>query len=102
MSDVITIGEITIDPGKHIATRGLEKLNLLPKEFALLEFFFRHPDHVFSLEALLERVWQSDSEVTTEAVRSTLKRLRKKVDGEVQNPLFKTVHGVGFMLVSPS
>ena len=102
VSDVITFRDITITPGKHTATRGQDDLKLLPKEFSLLEFFFRHPDHVFSLEALLERVWESDSEATTEAVRSTLKRLRKKVDGDSGEPLFKTVHGVGFMLKSPS
>jgi len=56
----------------------------------------RHPNQVFTPEALLNRVWPSESESTTEALRTTMKRLRKKVDDE--GVILKTVHGVGYIL----
>jgi DNA-binding response OmpR family regulator len=56
----------------------------------------RHPNQVFTPEALLNRVWPSESESTEEALRTAVKRLRKKIDpdGEV----LRTVHGVGYIL----
>ena len=98
--DVLKVADLEMDPAKFTVKRGGKDLNLLPREFSLLEFMLRHPEQVFSNEALLERVWQSDSESTAEAVRSTMKRLRKKLDGEFDIKLIHTVHGVGYILKS--
>jgi DNA-binding response OmpR family regulator len=68
----------------------------VPKEFALLEFMMRHPNQIFSGEALLNRVWPAESDATEEALRTTMKRMRKKVDPD--NALIKTIHGVGYVL----
>ena len=96
----LTARDIVLDPSTFTANQAGKSLELLPKEFALLEFLLRHPNSVFSLEALLSRVWESDSTATAEAVRSTMKRLRKKIEPEDENakPLIRTVHGVGFIL----
>jgi DNA-binding response OmpR family regulator len=76
-------------------------VDLLPKEFMLLEFFLRNPDRVFSADAVMRRVWQSDSESTTNAFRSALKRLRRKLDPDETDPeIIETVHGVGYRLNS--
>jgi len=68
------------------------------KEYSLIEFFMRHPGQLFSAEALLDRVWKSDSDSTTEAITTTVKRLRRKVDIEGRNSLITTVHGLGYRL----
>jgi DNA-binding response OmpR family regulator len=73
-------------------------VQLLPKEFALLEFFMRHPNQVFSAEALLDRVWSSDSDASPETIRTYIKRLRQKIDTQGQVSLISTVHGVGYKL----
>ena len=52
----------------EIVHRAGEELTLLPKEFALLEFLMRHPNQVFSADALLDRVWSSDSEASPETI----------------------------------
>ncbi|MBX9573152.1 MAG: response regulator transcription factor [Candidatus Obscuribacterales bacterium] len=95
-SNVLEAGNITIDTAKYRVTVNGEPMTLVPREFQLLEFFMRHPNQVFSPEALLNRVWPSDSEATTEALRTALKRLRKKVDPD--GNLLRTVHGVGYIL----
>jgi Response regulators consisting of a CheY-like receiver domain and a winged-helix DNA-binding domain len=73
-----------------------EVITLVPKEFQLLEFFMRHPNQVFSSEALLNRVWPNNSESAPQALRTAMKRLRKKIDPDGE--LIKTVHGVGYIL----
>jgi DNA-binding response OmpR family regulator len=97
-TNVLQAGHITIDTQKYRVTVNGEPMTLVPREFQLLEFFMRHPNQVFSSEALLNRVWPSDSEATTEALRTALKRLRKKVDPD--GNLLRTVHGVGYILES--
>lgn len=98
-SNVLEAGNITIDTAKYRVTVNGDPMTLVPREFQLLEFFMRHPNQVFSPEALLNRVWPSESEATTEALRTALKRLRKKVDPD--GNLLRTVHGVGYILEVP-
>jgi DNA-binding response OmpR family regulator len=99
LDNVLRVRDIELDPGKFLVTKGGVELSLLPKEFSLLEFFMRHPNQVFSSDALIQRVWTSDSEATGEAIRTTLKRLRKKLgDNDDTNPIIQTVHGVGYRL----
>lgn len=97
-SDTLKFRELELEPGSHRVTRHGKDLQLLPKEFALLEFFMRHPNQVFSAEALLSRVWASETDTTVDAVSTCIKRLRKKVDLEGQTSVIKTVHGVGYKL----
>lgn len=91
----LKVRNLELDPSRHIITKDSAELNLQPVEFALLEFFMRHPDHVFSLAALIERVWNSERDVTEEAVRTCIKRLRKKIESENEE-FIQTVHGVGY------
>jgi DNA-binding response OmpR family regulator len=58
----------------------------------------RHPNQVFTANALLNRVWPSESESTEEALRTAIKRLRKKIDPE--GLIIENVHGVGYCLNS--
>lgn len=100
VTNILQIKNLTLDTVKHVLNRGYEEINLLPKEFALLEFFMRHPDEIFSSDALLDRVWHSDSEATPDAVRTCLKRLRKKIDGQASenNSYIQTVPKLGYKM----
>jgi len=96
LTSILTAGNLVLDPNTLSLTKSGEPIRLLPQEFKLLEFLMRHPNQVFTMKALLNHVWPSDSDSTEEALRSTTKRLRKKIDpaGEV----IATVHGVGYVL----
>ncbi len=98
---VLALGGLTLDPNSFGAERDGRKIKLMPKEFALLEFFMRNPNKVFNAEALLQRVWMSESESSTETVVTTVKRLRKKIDNEGQPSLIQTVFSVGYKFVCP-
>jgi two-component system, OmpR family, manganese sensing response regulator len=97
-NNTLTARNIVLEPGSFKVTRATTDVPLLPKEFALLEFLMRHPGQVFSPEALLDRVWSSESEASPETIRTYIKRLRQKIDTEGQPSLISTVHGVGYKL----
>jgi DNA-binding response OmpR family regulator len=90
-------GDIVVIPDQLKVTRAGREIELLPKEFSLFEFFVRNPDRVFSAEAIMQRVWQSETDATTDAFRSCLKRLRQKIAlPNEEKPIIETVHGAGY------
>jgi DNA-binding response OmpR family regulator len=95
-SNILTTAGISLDTSNYSVVKDGESLNLVPKEFQLLEFLMRHPNQVFTTTALLNRVWPTDSESTEEALRTTIKRLRKKIDPD--GKMLQNRHGVGYFL----
>jgi DNA-binding response OmpR family regulator len=72
-------GELTVDPGRRAAFRSGRRLELSPKEFAVLECLLTAGGRIVSAEELLERVWDSHADPFTTAVKSTIRRLRLKL-----------------------
>ena len=99
-ASVLKAGQIELNPGSHEISVAGAKVDLMPMEFRVLEFLMRHPNEVFMSEVLLNRVWPSESESTEEALRSVMKRLRKKVDPD--SAVIKTVRGIGYIVDSGS
>jgi DNA-binding response OmpR family regulator len=100
-TDILTAGSVSLDMQTHTVKQNGEPISLMPKEFALLEFLIRHRNQVFSVDDLLNRVWSSESDSTTDAVRQCITRLRRKLDREGQKPLITTVTGVGYRIDLP-
>lgn len=99
-SGVLRIKALELNPVSFTVTKGEQKIQLLPKEFALLEFMMRHPNQVFSAESLLDRVWSSESDASVDAITTCIKRIRKKIDTEGDSSIIRTVHGVGYKIES--
>jgi DNA-binding response OmpR family regulator len=97
-ASIIEIANLQLDQANFKLLKNGEEVKLLPKEFALMEFLMRHPNQVFSQDALLNRVWESDSDSTGSALTTCIKRLRKKLDEEGKPSIITTVHGVGYRL----
>lgn len=74
------------------------EISLVPKQFSLLEFFMRHPNEIFSQEALVNRIWSDESEMSPETLRVHLANLRKSIDEDGQPSIIRTVHRVGYVL----
>jgi DNA-binding response OmpR family regulator len=90
-------GNLKIDPRTHEVHLGQSKLDLMPREFALLHFLVRHPGQVFSREVLLDRVWGQDAFVNARTVDVHIRWLRKHIEPDVDNPeRLLTVRGVGY------
>lgn len=97
-TNILKARDIELDTAALIVTRSGITIKLLPKEIALLEYLLRHPGQVFSADQLLDRVWSSSSDATAEAVTACIGRLRKKIDGDSDKPLIKTIYGLGYKL----
>ncbi len=94
---VLTAGDLELDPVSRTVTKGNREVHLEPREFNLLEFFMRHPRQVFSAEALIDRVWPSDTMISNDAIRTYIKVLRKKLDSDSdESSLIQNVRGVGY------
>lgn len=100
LSDELQIGDLIIDTKKCKVHKNGSEVALLPLEFSLLAFFAKHPGVVFSAETLLGRVWPVNSDASTEAVRTCIKTLRRKIDDAGKSSSIRTVYGVGYEFMS--
>lgn len=98
--ELLKAGDLVLDTKNYTVSRDNKPIHLPRMEFALLEFFMRHQGHVFSAETLLERVWPAESERSPESLRTSLKKLRDKIDVKGEPSLIKNIHGVGYKLES--
>lgn len=101
-SNVLSAGDITLNPASRQVFRGDEEISMQPKEIALLEFLLRHPNTPFSSDAILDRVWPSESDAAPDTVRIQIMRLRNKIDVPGKESMIRTIHRVGYMLVPPA
>ncbi len=99
-SNKLTFKSLILDLNTHMVEKNGEKIDLLPREYAVIEFLVRHPNRIFSNEEIMDSVWPSDSESSPETVRGCIKRIRKKLDTEGEPSLIKNIYGVGYILES--
>ncbi len=95
-SNVLKAGDMSLDPTQHQVTVQGKDLQLIPKEFAILELLMRYPGKVFGAEEIVYRVWKADESGSPEAVRTHIKNLRKKLADMHAASTIETVHGVGY------
>jgi DNA-binding response OmpR family regulator len=86
---------VRLDPGARVAFRDGRRLDLSPKEFAVLECLLKSAGRVVSAEELLDRAWDEAADPFTTAVKTTVRRLRAKL-GEPQ--VIHTVREGGYRL----
>lgn len=98
MPAVLTAKDVSLDVTKRRVTRGGQPINLLPKEFALLELLMSSAGEVLSTEVLIKKLWSEDSSISPDTIRSHLRSLRKKLEDHDENALIQTVHGVGYKI----
>jgi DNA-binding response OmpR family regulator len=92
---VLERGDVTLDPSRRVAFRAGQRLELSPKEFALLEYLLAAGDRVVSAEELLERVWDEAADPFTTAVKQAMRRLRAKLGDP---PVIQTVREGGYQI----
>jgi DNA-binding response OmpR family regulator len=97
-TNILTVADLTLDPKKYRVTKNGNELRLNPRDFALLEFFMRHPDEIFSTDSILQRVWQSESDVSNDTLRTSIKRLRQQIDGDREDSMIENIPKIGYRL----
>ncbi|MEX0599921.1 MAG: response regulator transcription factor [Rhodothermales bacterium] len=102
--DVLCEGSLEVDTKRRQAALNGNRLDLRPKEFALLEDFMRHPQEVVSRTVIAERVWGDPFYVSDNVIDVTISGLRQKLDdaydADTPKVRIETIRGVGYRLVN--
>jgi two-component system OmpR family response regulator len=98
----IVVGDITIDPAAHTVTRRGVRVDLSPREFALLEFLARRPGEVLRRSEILDHVWDYEYDGVSNVVDVYVGYLRRKLEKPFHSQVIRAVRGVGYVLESGS
>lgn len=98
-TSVLRVADLTVDRLSQQVTRAGRRIELTPKEYALLEYLAANPGRVFSRTMIIEHVWDQSFEGLTNIVDVYVRHLRAKVDDPFTHKLIRTVRGVGYGLV---
>jgi two-component system OmpR family response regulator len=94
----LKVGDLEIDLLARSVTRNGRDIELLPREFRLLEVLARHVGHVVTRTMLLEQVWDYHFDPQTNVIDVHISRLRQKIDKGFEQPMLHTVRGAGYCL----
>ena len=98
---VLRVGDLELDLVTRTVRRGACDIELLPREFQVLEYLVRNAGQVVPRAMLLQHVWDLHFDPTTNIIDVYVGRVRRKVDGAQAYPLIHTVRGVGFCVRAP-
>ena len=96
--NVLRVADLEVDTVTRIVRRGGRRLDLKPKEYALLEYLMRNSGRPVTKSLIIEHVWDIHFDSVSNVVEVHINSLRNKIDREFATPLIHTVRGVGYML----
>jgi two-component system, OmpR family, response regulator len=99
---VLSVGDLSLDAGTRVVSRGSTQIALSTKEFQLLEVFMRRPGQVLSRYDLLEGAWDMAYENRSNVVDVYVRYLRDKIDRPFRTRTIETVRGAGYRLSAPA
>lgn len=97
----LRFADLSMDLLKREVRRADQKIELQPREFALLEYLMRNTERVVSKTMILDHVWEYDFDPQTNVVDVLVSRLRSKVDRDFSPKIIHTIRGVGYVLKIP-
>ena len=98
----LAAADLRLDPATREVTRGGKRIDLTPKEYALLEFLLRRHDQVLSRAIIAQHVWGVNYDTFTNVIDVYVNYLRNKIDNGYQVKLIHSVRGVGYVLKADS
>jgi two-component system OmpR family response regulator len=94
----LQFADLEMDLLSRTVSRGGKPIDLLPREFRLLEYLMRHAEQIVTRTMLLENVWEVHFDPNTSVVETHVSRLRSKIDRANAIALIQTVRGIGYSL----
>jgi len=95
---ILRVADLTLDPATRQAARGVRRISLTTREYALLDYFLRNVGRVLSRPMLAEHVWGLDFDPESNIVDVYVGYLRKKIEADGEARLLHTVRGAGYVL----
>ena len=102
VQSILSVSDLSMNLLTREVRRGATKVELTPREFALLEHLMRSPGRVLTRVQICEQVWDYNFDPGTNLVEVYIQRLRKKVDGASSVKLIETIRGVGYRINVPA
>jgi DNA-binding response OmpR family regulator len=97
-SNVLTVGDLTLDTVNFVVKRAGDDISLSSREFALLEYLMRNPGRPITKEVMISHVWDYDADILPNTVEVYIKYLRAKIDAPYKTELIHTVRGFGYKI----
>jgi two-component system OmpR family response regulator len=98
---ILRVGDLELDLVSREVSRRNQKIDLLPREFQVLEFLVRNQGHVVPRAMLLQHVWDLHFDPMTNIIDVYVGRVRRKIEAGQAYPLIHTIRGVGFCVRAP-
>jgi two-component system, OmpR family, response regulator len=92
------VADLEMNLVKREVARGGKRIDLTPREFALLEYLLRNAERVVSRTMIMEHVWDYNFDPMTNVVEARMCKLREKIDGESEKKLIHTIRGFGYVV----
>ncbi|MES1026572.1 response regulator transcription factor [Gloeocapsa sp. BRSZ] len=100
LNPVLQVADLEMDVANRTVHRGRKRIDLSPREFALLEYLMRHPRQILTRDQIMEHIWNADFYGESNVVDVYIGYLRRKIDQGFSIPLLHTVRGVGYRLTT--
>ena len=97
-SEKLKVANLVLEADGHRVFRGNLKIELTPREYALLEFFVRHQSRIITRTMISEKIFDYHFDTSTNVVEVHVSHLRNKIDKDFEPKLLHTVKGVGYVL----
>ncbi|WP_129780921.1 response regulator [Peristeroidobacter soli] len=102
-TEILKLGDLTIDLGQRLATTTHGPVHFTPMEFRVLQCLAREPGRIVTQNRLVAEVWGPDRESDTRSLRVVVKNIRQKIEPDPARPCYLvTEAGVGYRLVAPA
>ncbi|NES76212.1 MULTISPECIES: two-component system response regulator RppA [Okeania] len=96
--DILSLGDLQLDLTKLMARRGKQEVQLSVRESQLLEYFLRHPHQVLSRDRIEQSLWEWDNPPDSNAVSTSVRRLRQKLKVLSADKSIETIYGLGYRI----
>ena len=94
----LNVADLVLDTSSHRVMRGDAPVELTSKEYAMLEYFMRHPNQVLTRTMISEHVWDDEFDSFSNIIDVYIRRLRRKIDENAAIKLLHTIRGSGYLL----
>lgn len=98
----LSLGELTLNRTSRQVIRAGQEIELMPKEYQILEYMMQNPEQLITKTMLLEQVWGFSFDPKTSLVQTHVSRLRNKLDKPFAFDMIKTIRGSGYLLTGQS
>jgi DNA-binding response OmpR family regulator len=100
LNNTLQLFDLELDLNRKVARRGNKTIDLTAKEYSLLEYLIRNKNRVISRNEILENVWSTNFDTTTNVIDVYINFLRKKIDKDFEVKIIHTMVGMGYIVKS--